>query len=1248
MSFFDESNNAQLTPHVDVSSFVNALQNLPTFVIPTPSPRMQQAMARQTFDQSASKPLSFELKSSSSLGVPRTTGAVSSLASQFAPLYPKDLPPLIFQPSTLVLDIRPHGQYHKSRIHRAVNLAVPSTLLRRPAFSLDKLCSLLPDARDKEAFQLWKSAEIIIVYDADSAALADSSNILSLLNKLKTAGAPGRLACVFGGMNAIVTSGIPNLADTSTPEAELTDGEYPTASRNELLSVRGLSLAAFQQGSTTVAAQRPSEPSLQEAHGPSESNGAFAPMTTRIAAANPFYDNIRQHQELSGGITERIPLYIPKAIRKRANELPFPWLKDIANWGGGSWAFKTAAEITEQRSENGSIDGSGSTWSGHASSKRRAKEAVEEGTEALAMQFYRIELAEQRRLQGLMNHHSRQTHSLKASRPYGTNVSAGEVKSDEPGHREILEEVHESESSEEYFPFSITAGIEKGSKNRYRNIWPFDHARVRLHRHCSDDDSDYINASYIQPRGTQRQYIATQGPLPSTYNDFWTLVWEQNVRIVVMLTKRIEGNQTKCGLYWKDGRYGSLQLKLMKEEGGTEGERAEENNPEGTSAPTGGFDFAVTAGSKAKKARRAKADMAREFGKDLKPKYAGAGPKPVGQKSSSSDPTSSSEDEDDDSIIRREFILTDLNHPEWPARTIVQLQYVGWPDVNVPPTPKNLLKLISEINVLHEEYRDSGVVGINQTTSSLGKNSTSNQRLQSHLVSRAAAVERNPLGAPNTTPRANSQTLIHCSAGVGRTGAFIVIDSILDAIRREVATKGANGVAAATNVSSTAMEVSEKAKDDAFKAPLDAYVTEVMVNDACMSDGTDSFAAFRDMPANFSQHRLSRPSPPSETGSVFSSQVGLNSTGDLNQSSVPAPSPLSQLPTLSRMSLSSPPKFDSSPLTGGLGQLPSTFTKSKVPGGLGGSLFQRRLKNQGSDSPDPSAINTPTTLPSLSFSSLLKPSARSTMPSSPGTNYRTDSMPGSPKAEASSYDFASPRQIKIPRHSRKNHPVPRRRKKLESLREEDVDEEQTVDENNSHSTEDDAMDIDIGSGETPPSDPSPLHSLEEPVRQVLEGIREQRMSMCQSLRQYVFIHRAIVEGALQIVDEAEAKLEGMRVMEGSGYTEHTAMDVSSSSPMASVSVSRTPATPIKGMHEPHTKSVSFSRRSDLQLSWVESSSSPSGDLLQLSGSQWRQKRLASPTELIRTDSSGTHATLSKRPSLKRINKSADSASSLRE
>jgi protein tyrosine phosphatase len=59
------------------------------------------------------------------------------------------------------------------------------------------------------------------------------------------------------------------------------------------------------------------------------------------------------------------------------------------------------------------------------------------------------------------------------------------------------------------------------ASSRYRHIWPFEHARVRLH-HKRNLSDDYVNASYVQPLGTRRRYIATQGPLPATFSDFWT------------------------------------------------------------------------------------------------------------------------------------------------------------------------------------------------------------------------------------------------------------------------------------------------------------------------------------------------------------------------------------------------------------------------------------------------------------------------------------------------------------------------------------------------------------------------------------------------------------------------------------------------------------------------------------------------------------------------------------------------------
>ncbi len=55
-----------------------------------------------------------------------------------------------------------------------------------------------------------------------------------------------------------------------------------------------------------------------------------------------------------------------------------------------------------------------------------------------------------------------------------------------------------------------------------------------------------------------------------------------------------------------------------------------------------------------------------------------------------------------------------------------------------------------------------------------------------------------------------------------------------------------------------------------------------------------------------------------------------------------------------------------------------------------------------------------------------------------------------------------------------------------------------------------------------------LTSFEDPVWEVVQDMREQRMSLCQSLRQYVFVHAAIIEGALMVVDEENEIADGLR------------------------------------------------------------------------------------------------------------------------
>ena len=158
-------------------------------------------------------------------------------------------------------------------------------------------------------------------------------------------------------------------------------------------------------------------------------SGLLSP-EVKLQPANPFFDNIRQNLELShGGITERIPLKLASEVVNRVYELP-SWLADLVN-------------LTDK-----------------------------ECSDRLAEQFYGLELGEQKRLQGVMDFHSK-----------GSGASWTETPQQDANERRQAWYEERAEDAAEvarcadggvgtvplkdhYFPFSITAGVERGSKNR--------------------------------------------------------------------------------------------------------------------------------------------------------------------------------------------------------------------------------------------------------------------------------------------------------------------------------------------------------------------------------------------------------------------------------------------------------------------------------------------------------------------------------------------------------------------------------------------------------------------------------------------------------------------------------------------------------------------------------------------------------------------------------------------------------------
>ncbi|XP_055224385.1 tyrosine-protein phosphatase non-receptor type 2 isoform X9 [Gorilla gorilla gorilla] len=109
----------------------------------------------------------------------------------------------------------------------------------------------------------------------------------------------------------------------------------------------------------------------------------------------------------------------------------------------------------------------------------------------------------------------------------------GDSAENAPGKIPALEEIR-NESHD--YPHRVAKFPENRNRNRYRDVSPYDHSRVKL----QNAENDYINASLVDIEEAQRSYILTQGPLPNTCCHFWLMVWQQKTKAVVMLNRIVE------------------------------------------------------------------------------------------------------------------------------------------------------------------------------------------------------------------------------------------------------------------------------------------------------------------------------------------------------------------------------------------------------------------------------------------------------------------------------------------------------------------------------------------------------------------------------------------------------------------------------------------------------------------------------------------------------------------------------------
>ncbi|XP_038248727.1 tyrosine-protein phosphatase non-receptor type 3 isoform X2 [Dermochelys coriacea] len=192
-------------------------------------------------------------------------------------------------------------------------------------------------------------------------------------------------------------------------------------------------------------------------------------------------------------------------------------------------------------------------------------------------------------------------------------------------------------------------------KNRYKDVLPYDATRIIL-----QGNEDYINANYVNMEipsaGIVNRYIATQGPLPHTCANFWQVVWDHRLSLIIMLTTLTERGRTKCHQYWPDPpdimEYGNFRVKCQSE------------------------DCTIA-------------------------------------------------------YVFREMVITNIETEE--EHTITHLQYVAWPDHGVPDDSRDFLEFVT--------------------------------------CMRPKRVENEPV-------------LVHCSAGIGRTGVLVTMETAMCLIER--------------------------------------------------------------------------------------------------------------------------------------------------------------------------------------------------------------------------------------------------------------------------------------------------------------------------------------------------------------------------------------------------------------------------------------------------------------------------------
>lgn len=440
-----------------------------------------------------------------------------------------DLVKLLDNQRVVVFDVRPFNVYSMSRLVLAINICLPTTLLKRPSYNLPHILESITINQDIKQVILNQIDNPIeplkvLVYDNDSNESSIGFQLYQILLK-------------FGNINEkhpnafdvyYLNRGFVSVHDNNLIECfNLSPNNYSQTSLSSISPISPIRLSTDMQNSATI-----NDHNSQNVYDHKNENcllsgfqlPSSAPSNQRFLSSMkknslPKLDikSIVNQNNQPVGIDENLTDYyykfkFPDGFNEKFNKLP-QWIKALL-------------------------------FDSHEGKVVSNKLIINQ----LNTKFNKLEKSEQIRLKMAISDGCEEGHAPAVCSPNALCPGCDKIN------------------------YKIPRGIEFGFKNRYNNIWPYEHSRVKLANspcnHMEDgEQDDYFNANYIHDDISSYKYIATQNPLQSTYEDFWKTVWYNKVKVVVCLNKQLPADlMGQSAKYFEDQYFPNSKIDLKLQE----------------------------------------------------------------------------------------------------------------------------------------------------------------------------------------------------------------------------------------------------------------------------------------------------------------------------------------------------------------------------------------------------------------------------------------------------------------------------------------------------------------------------------------------------------------------------------------------------------------------------------------------------------------------------------------------------------